>query len=350
MSVGTAFNFALPPAQVASAPPEVRGSGRDDVRLMVFRAPLGPPLHTHFRRIGDHLGEGDALVINVSSTMAYALDAHTHAGTPLRVHLSVAQPDGLWSVEVRIPRGVGSAPGPALDPQTLDLDGGGSIHLLAQDLRTPRLWRASLELPLALSQYLDRHGKPIRYGEGGEPWPLEDYQTVYATEPGSAEMPSAGRPLTHEILSHLAAAGVTLVSVVLHSGVSSFETGELPGPEWFRVSAPAAAVINELRAQGGRAIAVGTTVLRALESAGNEDGSLRAAEGYTDLVVGPARGVRTIDGLITGWHEPGASHLSIIESVAGSDGARQMYEAALETDYLWHEFGDSSLILRQRSQ
>lgn len=346
MTVGAAFNFDLPPAQVASAPPEVRGSGRDDVRLMVFSAPSGPPLHTRFRRIGDHLRAGDALVINVSATMACALDALTIDRTALRVHLSVPQPDGLWSVEVRTPRGIGSAPAPALNPQTLELEGGGSIHLLAQDLRTRRLWRASLELPLDLSRYLQRHGKPIRYGEGGETWPLQDYQTVYATEPGSAEMPSAGRPFTHEILVELAAVGVTLVPVVLHSGVSSFETGELPGPERFRVSAPAAAVVNALRAQGGRVIAVGTTVLRALESAGSEDGSLREAAGYTDLVVSGDRGVRTIDGLLTGWHEPGASHLSIIESVAGGDGARQMYEAALETGYLWHEFGDSSLILR----
>jgi S-adenosylmethionine:tRNA ribosyltransferase-isomerase len=313
---------------------------------MVFNAPMGPPLHTEFRRIGDHLRPGDALVINVSATMAYALDARTQDGALVRVHLSVPQPDGLWSVEVRTPRGVGSSPGPALEPQTLDLEESGSIHLLAQDLRTPRLWRASLELPLDLSQYLRGHGKPIRYGEGGQPWPLEDYQTVYATEPGSAEMPSAGRPFTHEILSRLAAAGVTLVPVVLHSGVSSFEAGELPGVERFRVSAAAAAVINGLRDQGGRVIAVGTTVLRALESAGNEDGSLRAAAGYTDLVVSSARDVRTIDGLLTGWHEPGASHLSIIESVAGSDGARRMYQSALATGYLWHEFGDSSLILR----
>lgn len=346
MSVGAAFSFDLPPAQVASAPPEVRGSGRDDVRLMVFSALSGSLIHTGFRRIGDHLREGDALVINVSATMAYALAALTPDETAVRVHLSVPQPDGLWSVEVRTPRGVGSAPGPSLSPQTLHLEGGGSIHLLAQDLRTPRLWRASLELPLDLSPYLQRHGQPIRYGEGGEPWPLRDYQTVYATEPGSAEMPSAGRPFTHEILVELAAAGATLVPVVLHSGVSSFETGELPGAERFRVSPSAAAVVNALREQGGRVIAVGTTVLRALESAGNEDGSLRAAEGYTDLVVSSDRGVRTIDGLLTGWHEPGASHLSIIESVAGGDGARRMYEAALGTGYLWHEFGDSSLILR----
>jgi S-adenosylmethionine:tRNA ribosyltransferase-isomerase len=313
---------------------------------MVFSAPSGPLHHTRFRRIGEHLRGGDALVVNVSATMAYALDARTGNGTPLRVHLSVPEADGLWSVEVRTPRGVGSAPGPALEPQTVELEGGGSIHLLAKDFRTRRLWRASLDLPLALNEYLKQHGKPIRYGEGGEPRPLADYQTVYATEPGSAEMPSAGRPFTHQLLIELAAAGVALVPVVLHSGVSSFETGELPGPERFRVSAAAAAVVNALRANGGRVVAVGTTVLRALESAANEDGSMRAADGYTDLVIGDERRVRATDGLLTGWHEPGASHLSIIKDIAGPDGARRMYTAALEAGYLWHEFGDSGLIFR----
>ncbi|MGH8925260.1 MAG: S-adenosylmethionine:tRNA ribosyltransferase-isomerase [Acidimicrobiia bacterium] len=346
MITSTALEFDLPDALLASSPPEARGAGRDDVRLLVFSAPNGRLVHTRFRRIGEHLRSGDALVLNVSGTMPYALDARTTGGTSLRVHLSVLAADGLWSVEVRTPRGVGSAPGPSLKPQTLHLESGGSIHLLAQDLRTPRLWRASLDLPSELSEYLNRHGKPIRYGEGGEPWPLEDYQTVYASEPGSAEMPSAGRPFTREILVELASIGVTLVPVVLHSGVSSFETGEVPGEERYRVPPAAAAVVNTLRAQGGRVIAVGTTALRALESSVDANGTLRAGDGYTDLVIGAARGVRAADGLLTGWHEPGASHLSIIESVAGPEGARRMYEAALAAGYLWHEFGDSCLILR----
>ncbi|MGH8959401.1 MAG: S-adenosylmethionine:tRNA ribosyltransferase-isomerase [Acidimicrobiia bacterium] len=346
MIASMALEFDLPATQVATSPPEARGTGRDDVRLMVFSAPSGPLIHTRFGQLGEHLRPGDAFVINVSATMPYALDARTNDGMSLRVHLSGLGADGLWSVEVRTPRGIGSAPGPSLKPQTLHLERGGSIHLLAQDIRTPRLWRASLELPLELAAYLDGHGKPIRYGDGGEPWPLSAYQTVYATEPGSAEMPSAGRPLTREMLVELASRGVILVPLMLHSGVSSFETGEVPGLERFRVSASAAGVVNSLRAQGGRVIAVGTTALRALESAADEGGTLRAADEYTDLVIGEGRGVRAIDGLLTGWHEPGASHLSIIESVAGPKGARRMYKAALDAGYLWHEFGDSCLILR----
>jgi S-adenosylmethionine:tRNA ribosyltransferase-isomerase len=195
-----------------------------------------------------------------------------------------------------------------------------------------------------LAEFLSQHGQPIRYHDRA--WPLTDYQTVYAREPGSAEMPSAGRPFTRQLLVALAASGVSLVPIVLHSGVSSFESDEVPGEERYSIAPSSAAVINALRSGGGRVIAVGTTTLRALETAAGGGGSIRASHGYTDLVIGPHREVRAIDGLLTGWHEPGASHLAIIESVAGTEGARRMYAEALEAGYLWHEFGDSSLILR----
>lgn len=346
MNTSTALKFELPETQVASAPAEARGLKRDGVRMLVFSAPSGPIIDTRFGQIGHHLRAGDALVVNVSETMPFAIDATTVAGIPLRIHLSVPHSDGLWSVEVRTPSGAGSTPGPALQPQTLHLDEDGSLHLLAQNLRSPRLWRASLDLPVDLPEYLRRYGRPIRYGVGGRSWPLSDYQTVYASEPGSAEMPSAGRPFTPEILVELMSNNISVVPVVLHSGVSSFEAGEVPGEERYRVSSAAAVVLNALRAEGGRVIAVGTTALRAIETVADENGSLRAGDGYTDLVIGPGRPVRVADGLLTGWHEPGASHLSIIESMAGQDGARRIYQEALAAGYLWHEFGDSCLILR----
>jgi S-adenosylmethionine:tRNA ribosyltransferase-isomerase len=339
-----ALEFELPEALVATAPPEARGEGRDDVRLLVFQATSGELSHTHFPHIGDYLRPGDALVINVSKTMPYALEAQTPSGSSLRLHLSVAHADGLWSVEVRTPKGMGSVPGPKLEPQTLALADGGAANLLARDLRSSRLWRANLHLPVPLAEFLSQHGQPIRYHDRA--WPLTDYQTVYAREPGSAEMPSAGRPFTRQLLVALAASGVSLVPIVLHSGVSSFESDEVPGEERYSIAPSSAAVINALRSGGGRVIAVGTTTLRALETAAGGDGSIRASHGYTDLVIGPHREVRAIDGLLTGWHEPGASHLAIIESVAGTEGARRMYAEALEAGYLWHEFGDSSLILR----
>ena len=184
----------------------------------------------------------------------------------------------------------------------------GGATLLAPYLGR-RLWVADLQLPEPLLDYLAHHGRPIRYRHVTEERPLSDYQTVYATEPGSAEMPSAGRPFTPELVTELVARGIAVAPIVLHTGVSSLEAGESPYPERFRVPAATARLVETTRAAGGRVIAVGTTVVRALESAVRPDGSVAAAEGWTSLVVTPERGVRVVDGLLTGWHEPDSSHL-----------------------------------------
>jgi S-adenosylmethionine:tRNA ribosyltransferase-isomerase len=178
-----------------------------------------------------------------------------------------------------------------------------------------------------------------------DPWPLSAYRTVYATEEGSAEMPSAGRAFTPEIVTRLVAAGVGVAPVVLHSGVSSPEAHEPPIPEWFRVPAATARWVNATRGDGSAVVAVGTTVVRALETVTDGRGAAHPGEGWTELVVGPERGVRVIDGLLTGWHEPEASHLRLLEAVAGRELLLRSYREALAHRYLWHEFGDLHLVL-----
>jgi S-adenosylmethionine:tRNA ribosyltransferase-isomerase len=168
---------------------------------------------------------------------------------------------------------------------------------------------------------------------------------VFAADPGSAEMPSAGRPFTAEVVTELAVRGIAVAPVLLHTGVSSLEDGERPYPEWYRVPASTARLVTAVRRSGGRVVAVGTTVVRALETAAQSDGSVEPSEGWTNLVVTPDRRVRAVDGLITGWHEPGASHLQLLEAVGGRDVVERSYRAALEHGYRWHEFGDSHLIL-----
>ena len=191
------------------------------------------------------------------------------------------------------------------------------------------------------------HGRPIRYGYVGRPWPLSTYQNVYAAEPGSAEMPSAGRPFTAEVITRLVAKGVGVTPLVLHTGVASLEADELPYPERVKVPAATARRVNATRAAGGRVIAVGTTAVRALESAYDAaTGEARSADGWTDLVVSPERGVRLVDGMLTGWHEPEASHLLMLEAVAGRPLLEASYAASLSEGYLWHEFGDVHLIFR----
>jgi S-adenosylmethionine:tRNA ribosyltransferase-isomerase len=177
-------------------------------------------------------------------------------------------------------------------------------------------------------------------------WPLSAYQTAFALDPGSAEMPSAGRPFTPELVARLVAGGVLVAPVTLHTGVSSPERHEPPYPEAYRVPEATARAVEAARGWGGRVIAVGTTVVRALESVAAADGSMTAGEGWTGLVVTPERGVHAVDGLITGWHEPQASHLLMLEAIAGRELLDASYRAAIEAGYLWHEFGDSHLIVR----
>ena len=356
------LQFTLPADREAREPAEVRGRGRDDVRLMVARRSDGTIAHHRFADIADVLAPGDLLVVNTSATVAAALPARRSDGTLLRLHLSTRLPGGRWLVELRRPEGTGSLPfgdgrpgevltlpSSGLPPATPGAAGSGeraSARLLGPwRPGSHRLWVADVVFDGPPDAYLRAHGSPVRYRHVRDPWPLSAYRTVYATEEGSAEMPSAGRAFTPEIVTRLVAAGVGVAPVVLHSGVSSPEAHEPPIPEWFRVPAATARWVNATRGDGSAVVAVGTTVVRALETVTDGRGAAHPGEGWTELVVGPERGVRVIDGLLTGWHEPEASHLRLLEAVAGRELLLRSYREALAHRYLWHEFGDLHLVL-----
>jgi S-adenosylmethionine:tRNA ribosyltransferase-isomerase len=336
------LDFELLPAHEAHEPPEARGLARDGVRLMVTRRGEGTLVHARFRDLPDFLQAGDLLVLNVSALIPAALPARRADGTRLELRLSTPAPDGRCFVELRL----GTEPfAGGSEGECLALPHGGYAELLGRYAGGRRLWLSALALPEPLDAYLAAHGAPIRYGYVSEPWPLEAYENVYAVEPGSVEPPSAGRPFTPELLTRLVAAGVLAAPVVLHTGVSSLERGETPYPERFRVPEQTARLVNAVHGWGGRVIAVGTTVVRALESVADEDGTVRTDEGWTSLVVSPSRRLRTVDGLLTGWHEPKASHLQLLQAAAGKELLERSYRAALDQGYLWHEFGDSQLVL-----
>ena len=340
--------FELPDSRVATVPPERRGMLRDGVRRMIASGPSPRIEHGLFTELVDRLHPGDALVINVSATVPASLPATASDGTRLRLHVATPATGGLWSAEIRTPEfGGATSPGPDLEPQTLSLPGGARADLLARSPRSPRLWIVAIAGPDDLLDYLRLHGEPVRYTPGPA-WPISEYQTVFATEPGSAEMPSAARPFTTALVTRLISRGVTVLPVLLHTGLSSYEDHEAPGEECYRVPLSTAVVANELRHGGGRVIAVGTTVVRALETVVDSNGDLHPGRGLTDLVVTPERGVRAVDGLITGWHEPRSSHLLLLEAMAGRENLQEIYEAGLGEGYLWHEFGDSLLILPAR--
>jgi S-adenosylmethionine:tRNA ribosyltransferase-isomerase len=338
--------FELQPDLEAHEPPEARGLPRDGVRLLVARRAEESISHHMFTDLPELLAPGDVLVVNDSATVPAAIAARRPGGNRVRVHFATRAPhlEDDWRV-VEIRSADGSRPARLPAGERLVLRGGASLDLVAPYASGQRLMLARFCCALLVDEYLERHGEPIRYGHVRGRWPLEAYQNVYAISPGSAEMPSAGRPFTRELISRVVAREVAVAPITLHAGVSSPESHEPPFPEWFEVPEHTAGTICEARRRGGRVIAVGTTVVRALESAVTADGCSCARSGWTGLVVTPDCGVRAIDGLITGWHDPEASHLMMLEAVAGPALLRASYAAALDARYLWHEFGDSHLIL-----
>lgn len=328
-------DFVLPPALEAHEPPEARGVARGGVRLLVSEG--AEVRHHRFADLPDLLRAGDVLVVNTSATVPAAVPVD---GRPLAVHFSTETDTGSWLVELRHQNGpfAGGEAG-----ERFHLLGGATLTL-TEPFSSGRLWEARLDRRDVLA-YLHRFGEPIRYSYVSTPWPISYYQTVFGTTPGSAEMPSASRPFTDRVVTRLVAAGVQFAPVLLHTGVASAEAHERPYPERFAVSAATAATVNSARADGRRVIAVGTTAVRAIESAVGPNGTLAPGTGWTDLIVTPDRGVRAVDGLLTGLHEPRASHLDMLAAIAGRDLLDRTYAEAIVENYLWHEFGDVNLLL-----
>lgn len=353
----TTLDFELPARLEAGEPPEVRGLARDQVKLMTTYRRSGKVHHGRFADLTAYMEPGDVLVINTSGTIKAALPARRPDGDTLELHLSTRLPADLWAVELRRPDGASSQPYRLGFPgESLELPGGGRVTIhapyhpderacMAEGRCEARLWVATLALPEAFGPYLEHYGAPIRYQYAKAPWPLEYYQTVYATEAGSAELASAGRAFTPELLTRLVAKGVVIAPLVLHTGVSSGEDHEAPYEEYYRVPESTAQHVNAARALGRRVVAVGTTAVRALETVADSRGQVHPGEGWTRLVITPERGVKVVDGLITGLHEPKASHLMMLEAIAGLRHLEVAYMEALRHGYLWHEFGDLHLIL-----
>jgi S-adenosylmethionine:tRNA ribosyltransferase-isomerase len=339
-------HFERRPGSDAVEPPEAHGIARDGVKLMV--ATPGRITHGRFADLGAHLEPGDLLIVNNSATLPAAVDG-IRGATPIAVHFSTALDDHVWVVELR-PAADATAHLPDVEPrERIGLPDGAALVVVASypqpGVAGSRLWTTRLAVEGDVPTYLGRHGRPIRYSYVPHPWPLSTYQTVFARQPGSAEMASAARPFSAKLVASLVAAGIVIAPITLHAAVSSAEQGEPPTVERFDVPTSTARLINLTRASGGRVIAVGTTATRAVESAAEPDGTVHRATGWTDLVLGPGRPPRVVDGLITGWHDAGASHLLLLEAVAGPVLVAAAYREAIHHGYLWHEFGDSALLL-----
>ncbi len=339
----TSLLFDRPDQLQATAPPESRHLDRDNVRLLVT-TPYGNT-HTRFSSLHEFLTPGDLLVVNESATIPASLPAEGPAGAFV-LNLSTDYGGGVWLAE---PRWSASEPGP------LPLESGDEIllpemtgRLVSRFPGLERLWFVRIDGDVMTS--VSKHGSPIRYGYVDQDYPMETYQTIFSRTPGSAEMPSAARPFTRRVVDSLTEKGIRIAPILLHTGVSSLEidSEELEDhpmyAEPFQVFSSTAQQINRARSEGRRVIAVGTTVVRALESAWDGE-RVRPVSGFTGIYIHPDRGVNVVDGLLTGFHDPMASHLAMLYALAGEEMVKSAYTEAVKSGYLWHEFGDSNLIL-----
>lgn len=346
-----ALAFELPDALAAREPPERRGLARDGVRLLAADRRTGALRHGLFRDLADYLRPGDCLVLNASRTLPASLSARLGdalGDAPVEVRLARRIDPRLWAALIL--DGFGN-PREGDGSGTLRFPGGLAAEVLGTDTANPRLRRIRFsESGPGLMQRLSRMGKPVRYWYASDSWGLDWYQTVFAREPGSMEMPSAGRAFTWRMLLDLRKRGIATAFLVLHAGLSSFMDQEFdashPMPvEPYRIGPEAAAAVNRARSSGGRILAVGTTVVRALESAAERDGSISAREAATALRITRDHRLKVADGLITGFHEPEASHLDLLSAFLPEERLQAVYGEALANRYLWHEFGDINLIL-----
>lgn len=329
----------------ATAPIESTGRARHDISLLVARN--GSSTDSRFRRIHEHLEPGDVLVVNSSATEPAAL-VGCYEATRIGVHVAgPGNDDGRWLVELRKE----DRSGPILDARRCDrIDVAGGTLTLLEPVSAlgsgARLWNATWAGRRRLVEVVRRSGRPVRYAYVPRPWPLESYRTAFEVprpEFSSAEMPSAARPFTDRVIRDLGRRGILLASVTLHTGVSSPEHHERPMAERFEVGPSAARTINRARARGKRIVAVGTTSARAVESAA--DGPhVSPTGGWTDLVLSSRRPATIANALVTGWHPPEASHLDLLEAIAGPETVSQAYERAHQLGYRSHEFGDSCLL------
>ncbi|MBX2870911.1 MAG: S-adenosylmethionine:tRNA ribosyltransferase-isomerase, partial [Saprospiraceae bacterium] len=346
-----AYAFELPYQLECAKPTEERGLRRDEVRLMVSHYNSDQVFHTQFQQIEEFLQPGDVLIVNTSGTLKAALEGFLQDGKKVRIHFSTKLGPQKWIAEIReVIEGGTRRYQDAQQGETIALKNGGSLQLAAPYYEIQRdkhlkLWETEVSLPIPLEEYLDLYGQPIRYQYIKESYPQSYYQTIFAQEMGSAEMPSAGRPFTHELITRLVTKGVQIAPILLHTGVASLEIDERPYEEYYHVAQSTADLVNWARQQGKRIIAIGTTAIRAIESATNEEGQVVAREGWTDVFITPDRGLAVVDGLLTGFHEPKASHLLMLETLTGAAHLDISYRAALEQQYYWHEFGDVHLIL-----
>jgi S-adenosylmethionine:tRNA ribosyltransferase-isomerase len=336
-----------------------------DERLLVVDAAREQIRDAHVRDLPALLAPGDALIVNDAATLPASL--HTRV-RDLEVRLA-GHAKGRWDVgsppqaftavvfgpgDFRAPTEAREPPRALAPGEQLDFGEGLSAQVTSVDAIEPRLVELRFEQTGdALYRGLYRHGRPIQYAYVREPLALFHVQSRFASTPWAFEPPSAGRPLTFGALRALQQAGVHLGHVTHAAGISSTGSVTLdarfPLPERYAIHASAVAAVNAARRAGGRVIAAGTTVARALEACALEHGALVVGQGIATLRLGPQHALRVVDGIFTGMHAPGTSHFELLEAFAPRALLERMDAHANAEAYVGHELGDSCLLLARRA-
>ncbi|MFK7936460.1 MAG: S-adenosylmethionine:tRNA ribosyltransferase-isomerase [Saprospiraceae bacterium] len=344
------INFNLPNHLACPKPTELRNISRDDVRLLVT-SDNGVEEHTYFRNFTDYLKAGDVLVVNTSATQLAAFPIVLPNGKKGRIHFSTQMNNTEWLAEIRVIKGNKTVRWQAGEVNMVfELAAGLTIQLKSNfyESRTMlNLWRVEIKTVRDFQSYRNEYGQPIRYENLDKPYPLDYFQTFFSFHAGSSEMPSAGRGFTPELIDKLLQKGVVFAPILLHTGVSSLEENESPYPEYFEVNPITAAILNHAKSNDNRIISVGTTAIRAVESATNEVGKVISQKGHTNLYIKSDYQMKTVNSLLTGFHEPKASHLHMLQALAGVRHIARAYTAAIDHAYYWHQFGDLHLILNK---
>ena len=342
------IQFDLPRHLACPKPTEERNLQRDEVRLLLTTS-SGHIEHTTFNNFPSFLQKGDVLVVNTSATVPSALPVSLPGGRQGRLHLSTKLNGRKWLIEIREITGNKTIRWKeGEEGMVFQLPSAARVTLKQRFYKNEQwlnLWVADFDTYQPMQAWLAANARPIQYEKLDQPYPLSYYQTFFSFHPGSSEMPSAGRGFTSDLIERLLKKGVTLVPVILHTGVSSLEENETPYPEYMEIDPVTASLINTAKSQGRRIIAVGTTCIRAIETAVNYEGMVMPYRGNTELFIDESYTMKVVDGLLTGFHEPRSSHLNMLQSVGGFEHIDRAYTEAIKAGYYWHQFGDLHLIL-----
>lgn len=340
----SAFDYTLPRDRIAQHPSQ----RRDESRLLVLHRSDGSIEHRIFRDLLELVPAGDVLVLNETRVFPARLVGRKPTGAAAEILLlrPLGEDDALWEALVR--------PGGKLKPgRVVEIADTLSVEIVDSTPDGGRVVRLVTPLPIEVA--LERHGRiplpPYVEREAG-PEDAERYQTVFAREVGSVAAPTAGLHFTRELLDALEAKGVRLARLVLHAGIGTFRPVETEDPgehrmhaEHYTVPDETARVLNDTRAAGGRIWAVGTTVVRTLETVATDDGRIHAGSGWTDIFIRPPYGFKAVDRLITNFHLPRSTLLMLVAAFGGYENVMRAYGVAVAEGYRFYSYGDAMAVI-----